>query len=350
MKVLLTGSEGYLGSVAAAYLLRAGHAVRGVDTGFYLDGWLYKGIDRRPETSYRDVRSLTVDDLRGVDAVVHMAQLSNDPLGELSPSATYEVNHEGSVRLATVAKQAGVERFVYMSSCSVYGVASSDVVDEESAVNPQTVYAECKVMVERDVSAFADDSFSPVFLRNATAFGASPRMRFDIVLNNLAGWAYSNGEIRMTSDGTPWRPLVHVQDIAEAVRCALDAPRENIHAQVFNVGDSRHNYRIRQIAEIVAETFPGCKLSVGESSPENRSYRVDFSKINSMLPAFETRWDAGRGAIELRSVFERIGMTRASFQGRPFHRVEAVRHLIATKQLDAHLHWIDADAVVGHPS
>nr|MDT0664208.1 SDR family oxidoreductase [Micromonospora sp. DSM 115978] len=244
MKVLVTGTEGYLGCLLAPELLRDGHDVVGVDTGYYKYGWLYRGTDRTAYTIDKDLRHLTVDDLAGVDAVVHMAELSNDPLGALAPDVTYKVNHQGSVRLAQLAKQAGVSRFVYMSSCSVYGVATGGDVVETSAVNPQTPYAECKVLVERDVSPMADDSFSPTFMRNATAYGASPRMRFDIVLNNLAGIAWTTNEIAMTSDGTPWRPLVHGLDIAKAIRCVLAAPRDVIHNEVFNVGDSAQNYQV----------------------------------------------------------------------------------------------------------
>lgn len=339
MNVLLTGSEGYLGTLAGERLLQGGHQVRGVDAGYYVKGWLYQGVERRPEAVYRDIRDLVPQDLAGFDAVVHMAELSNDPLGALSPSMTYEINHRGSVHLARMAREAGVARFVYMSSCSVYGIAEKDVVDESAEVNPQTAYAECKVMVERDVGAMADESFSPVFLRNATAFGASPRMRFDIVLNNLAGWAFTEGEIRMTSDGTPWRPLVHARDIVEAVACALEAPREAIHNQVFNVGSNENNYRVRDIAEVVAETFPGCELTVGPPSGENRSYRVAFDKISTQLPGFRVRWDAARGAEELRAVFESMGLDRDSFQSPPFTRLRELERLLATGQLGDDFRW-----------
>jgi nucleoside-diphosphate-sugar epimerase len=236
-------------------------------------------------------------------------------------------------------KEAGIERFVYTSSCSVYGVASSDNVTETSTTNPQTAYAECKVLVERDVSALADKNFSPTFLRNATAFGASPRMRFDIVLNNLAGLAWTTKEIKMISDGTPWRPLVHVLDICDAVACALDAPREIVHNQVFNVGDNGQNYRVREIAEIVADVFPGCRLSFGANPADNRSYRVNFDKINSRLPGFHCRRDARVGAQELRSVFEKIQMTRETFEFRAFTRLKQLEHLLRTSQIDDSLHW-----------
>lgn len=340
MKVLLTGSGGYIGIVTAPYLIERGHEVVGVDTGYYESGWLFHSGQRQPALIVQDIRRLTVSDLVGFDAVVHMAELSNDPLGQLNRELTFQINHQGSVKLAQAAKAAGVTRFVYMSSCSVYGIGEEgEIKTEESPVNPQTAYAECKVLVERDLAQLADDSFSPVFLRNATAFGPSPRQRFDVVLNNLAGLAWTTGKIAMVSDGTPWRPLVHILDIAQAVACALEAPREAIHNQVFNVGDSRYNYRVREIAEIVAEVFPGCELTFGRNDGDNRSYRVDFSKIATRLPGFACRYDAVAGARQLRAVFERIGMTREIFEAPPYTRLKMLRHLIATNQLDAELFW-----------
>ncbi|HYO18271.1 MAG TPA: SDR family oxidoreductase [Dermatophilaceae bacterium] len=338
MRVLITGTEGYLGCLVAADLLDHGHDVVGVDTGYYKAGWLYRGVDQTPQTLVRDIRHLSMADLAGVDAVVHMAELSNDPLGQLSPTITYEINHGGSVRLAELAKAAGVRRFVYMSSCSVYGVADGEV-DESSPVNPQTAYAECKVLVERDLTGLSDDTFSPTYLRNATAFGASPRMRFDIVLNNLAGLAWTEQRIAMTSDGTPWRPLVHALDITQAIRRSLDAPREVVHDEVFNVGDSAHNYRVREIAEIVAEAFPGCEVSFGDNGGDNRSYRVSFEKIANKLPGFSCEWDARRGAQQLASVFRSIDLDVETFTGRGHTRLAQLQHLIATRQLDPQLFW-----------
>ena len=353
MKILVTGTEGYLGSLLAPTLMEAGHDVIAVDTGFYKEGWLYRGVDRTPLTLAKDLRRLQPADFDGVDAVVHMAELSNDPTGALSPSITYDINHKGSLHIAELAKAAGVERFVYMSSCSVYGVATGSDVTEESEVNPQTAYAICKTLVERDLRGMADGSFSPTYLRNATAFGASPRMRFDIVLNNLAGWAWTTREIKMISDGTPWRPLVHALDIAKAIRCALEAPREVVHDQVFNVGATEHNYQVRRIAEIVAAEFPDCELSLGHQESDNRSYRVNFDKIASTLPGFSCDWDAERGARQLRGVFEAIAMTPEVFEHRGFSRLKALEHLLATGQIDADFFWrgdpadVPADANAG---
>jgi nucleoside-diphosphate-sugar epimerase len=339
MKILVTGTEGYIGSLLSPILMQRGHEVIGVDIGFYKVGWLYNGTELTAKTLNKDIRHITAEDLHGVEAIVHMAELSNDPAGQLSPTITYDINHKGSVRLATLAKAAGVRRFVYMSSCSVYGVATSDDVTEESSVNPQTAYAECKTLVERDVKQMADDSFSPTFMRNATAFGASPRMRFDIVLNNLAGLAWTTKEIKMTSDGTPWRPLVHILDICKAIVCTLEAPRDIIHNQVFNVGDTAHNYQVKEIAQIVAETFKGCKLSFGENGADNRSYRVSFEKINKMLPGFKCEWDAAKAAQQLFDLFTQIDMSTDTFLFRGFTRLKQLEYLIRTQQIDKDFFW-----------
>ena len=339
MKILVTGTEGYLGCLLAPTLIAEGHDVVGVDSGFYKMGWLYNGTPATPFTLDKDIRALTVEDFDGVDAVVHMAELSNDPLGQLSPGLTHEVNHKGSVRLAEVAKRAGVKKFVYMSSCSVYGVASDRDVTEESPTNPQTAYADCKTLVERDVMPLADADFSPTFMRNATAFGASPRMRFDLVLNNLAGLAWTTKEIAMTSDGTPWRPLVHGLDIAQAITCVLDAPDDVVRGEIFNVGDTAQNYQVKEIAEAIAAVFPDCALSFGDSGADNRSYRVSFEKINTKLPGFKCEWTAQRGAEQLRELFERIDLTAEDFQSRRYTRIAQLEWLLATGQLDESLFW-----------
>jgi nucleoside-diphosphate-sugar epimerase len=339
MKILVTGTEGYLGCLLAPLLIEKGHQVIGVDTGYYKVGWLYNGTETTAKTLNKDIRHISLEDLQGVEAIVHMAELSNDPTGQLSPTITYDINHVGSVRLAKLAKQAGVRRFVYMSSCSVYGVATEGDVTEESPVNPQTAYAECKTMVERDVKPLASDDFSPTFMRNATAFGASPRMRFDIVLNNLAGLAWTTKEIKMTSDGTPWRPLVHALDISKAIICALEAPRDIVHNQIFNVGDTANNYRVKQIAEFVADAFPGCKLSFGDNASDNRSYRVSFEKINTVLPGFKCDWDARLGAKQLFDVFNQIDMTQEIFFSRGFTRLKQLEYLIRTQQIDKDFFW-----------
>lgn len=338
MRILVTGTEGYLGSLLAPTLLGRGDEVTGLDTGYYKNGWLYNGVHETPHTLVKDIRHVTPDDLVGFDAVVHMAELSNDPIGDRIGEVTYDINHHGSVALASAAKRAGVQRFVYMSSCSVYGVADG-TVDETSPTDPQTAYARCKALVERDVTALADDDFSPTFLRNATAFGASPRQRFDIVLNNLAGLAWTTHRIAMTSDGTPWRPLVHGLDIAKAIRAVLDAPREDVHAQVLNVGADSNNYTVREIAETVGAEFPGCEVSFGEPSADNRSYRVSFAKIREVLPGFGCDWDAAAGAAQLHRVFEQIQLDAETFTGRGHTRLAQIEHLLKTGQVDPQLFW-----------
>jgi nucleoside-diphosphate-sugar epimerase len=339
MKVLITGTEGYLGCLLAPLLLERGYEIIAVDTGFYKAGWLYNGTQQTAHTLNKDIRQLTIEDFHGVEAVVHMAELSNDPTGALAPNITYDINHKGSLHVASLAKAAGVRRFVYMSSCSVYGIATEGDVTEESDVNPQTAYAICKTLVERDVRQMADDDFSPTFMRNATAFGASPRMRFDIVLNNLTGLAWTTQEIKMLSDGTPWRPLVHALDICKAIACTLEAPRDIVHNQVFNVGDTANNYRVREIAEIVAKVFPGCELSFGSSGSDNRSYRVSFEKINTQLPGFKCEWDARRGAQQLYNVFKQIDMTSKMFEFRGFTRLKQLEYLLGTQQIDRDFFW-----------
>ena len=346
MRILVTGTEGYLGSLLAPILMRHGHELLAVDTGFYKSGWLYHGASVTPQTLNKDIRQITTDDLEGMEAVVHMAELSNDPTGELAPQITHAINHKGSVRLAQLAKGAGVERFVYMSSCSVYGLAAESYVTEESQLSPQTAYAVCKTLVERDLKAMADDRFSPTFLRNATAYGASPRMRFDIVLNNLAGLAWTTKEIKMVSDGTPWRPLVHALDIAQAIVCTLHAPRGTIHNQIFNVGETTHNYTIREVAEVIARIFPGCRLTFGQQGADNRSYRVSFDKIKDQLPDFCCTWDALRGAQQLRDLFEQIGLTSDIFNGRGFTRLKQLEYLIQTRQIDQDFFWSNGQSLV----
>ena len=341
MKILVTGTDGYIGTWLGPTLIERGHTVVGLDTGYYRAGWLYNdGVKQFPATIVKDIRRITADDLAGFDAVVHLAELSNDPLAQHNPEISYQINHQGSVALARLCQQVGIQRFVYTSSCSVYGVGAGDEpMTEASPTNPQTAYAQCKVLVERDVTALADDNFSPTFLRNATAYGPSPRMRFDIVLNNLAGLAWTTREIKLTSDGTPWRPLVHVRDICDAVACVLEAPRAIVHNQILNVGDSAENYRVREIAQIVAETFPGCTLTLGKNDSDNRSYRVSFDKIHEVLPTFHCRRTARSGAQELREVFQRIALTEDLFKFRAFTRLKQLQHLVDTGQLDAEFFW-----------
>ncbi|HEX3785671.1 MAG TPA: SDR family oxidoreductase [Pseudonocardiaceae bacterium] len=320
MRVLLTGSTGYLGTVMAPVLAAAGHEVIGLDSGLFADCVL--GPPPQDPAGFTvDLREVGPEHLTGVDAVVHLAALSNDPLGSLAPELTYDINYHASVRLARLAKEAGVGRFLYASTCSVYGAAGDGLVTEEAPLRPVTPYAESKVRVEDDLRELADDSFSPVFLRNATAFGFSPRLRADIVLNNLVGHAVLTGRVLVLSDGTPWRPLVHARDIAEAFSAALDAPRAAVHARPLNVGTEDNNVTVAQIAEEVVEAVPGARLVItGEHGADPRSYRVDFTAIKAALPAFQTRWSVKAGAVELAEAYFANGLTEKDFE-RKFTRL-----------------------------
>jgi nucleoside-diphosphate-sugar epimerase len=340
VRVLLTGADGYIGVRMGHVLLERGHDVTGLDTGFHRVGWLYNSDERRPRMLTKDIREVTVDDLVGYDAVVHLAELSNDPVGEINPDVTYSINHRGSLLLATLAKQAAVERFVHMSSCSVYGAAGDRPSREGDPVEPLTAYAKCKVLIEQDVARLADKTFSPTFLRNATAYGASPRQRFDLVVNDLAATAFLDKEIRMTSDGTPWRPFVHVLDISHAVACVLDADRGTVHNEIFNVGSDNQNYQVRQIAEIVSDLVPGCTLAFGDSSADKRNYRADFTKIHERLPGFTCSWDVERGAKELLEQFRRIGFDHGLYRFRGHTRIRQIQHLLGTGQVDDDLYWM----------
>jgi nucleoside-diphosphate-sugar epimerase len=342
MKILVTGTEGYIGARLAPMLRSHGHDVVGLDSGLYRDGCLYLdplGMQSAPRTVYKDLRLVTPQDFEGFDAVIHLAELSNDPLGQNRPEITFRINHEGSVRIAQAAKAAGVKRFVYASSCSVYGLGSGEFLDESAMPNPQTAYAQCKVLVERDVGALADADFAAVFLRNATAYGPSPRMRFDIVLNDLCALAWIHKRIAMVSDGSPWRPIVHIEDICQAMRCAVEAPADAINGQVFNVGATTENYQVRDIARIVAEAFPGCEVSAGPPSKDNRSYRVNFDKIATKLPGFAAQWTARRGAEELRRLFQRIEFSQDTYEFRAFTRLKQLKYLQRTAQIDDDLFW-----------
>ena len=342
MRVMVTGSEGYIGARLVPILTAHGLEVVGLDTGYYRDGWLFSDNARMPigaRTTFKDLRHVIKDDLEGCDAIVHLAELSNDPLGQNNPAVTHRINHLGTISLADNARSVGIRRFVYTSSCSVYGAGTGDYLDETAAVNPQTAYAECKVLVERDLGRMTGPDFSPVFLRNATAYGPSPRMRFDIVINDLCALAWTTRRIAMVSDGSPWRPVVHVDDICGAIYRALVAPDEAVAGKVFNVGQNAENYRVRELAQIVAEEFPGCEVTVGPSGGDNRSYRVNFDRIHRELPGFSCAYSARDGVRQLRRLFERIQMSQETYAFRAFTRLKQLKYLLATKQIDNDFYW-----------
>ncbi len=341
MRILVTGHNGYIGSVLVPMLRAAGHDVVGLDN--YLFGDCTFGEEIPDVPSLRlDLRDVQQEHLEGFDTVMHLAGLSNDPLGDLNPGCTYDINHGASTRLARLAKAAGVERFIFSSSCSNYGAAGDDLLDEQAAFNPVTPYGESKVMVERDVALMASDNFSPTFLRNATAYGISARLRADLVINNLVGYALTTGDVLIKSDGMPWRPVVHIEDISRAFLAVAEAPREVVHNEAFNVGRTSENYRVRELAELVEEIVPGCRVRYAPGGqPDKRNYRIRCDKILERVPAFQPVWTARKGIVEVYDAYVREDLTEESFLSSRFLRIKHVRELQEAGLIDGSLHWID---------
>lgn len=338
MRILVTGYTGYIGPVMAAVLREAGHEVTGLDTGYFAES-------SSDEILKKDVRDLTPADLAGFDAVAHLAALSNDPMGELQPDWTYQINCEGSLHLARMARDAGVSRFLFSSSCSIYGASENEFATETSPLQPLSAYAISKVKTEEGLDKLATPAFSPVSLRNATAYGASPRLRLDLVLNNLTAWAYTTGKVQIMSDGSPWRPIVHIEDIARAFAAVLGAPREAIHNQSFNVGATEENYQVKDLGAIVAETVTGSIVRyAGQSSPDPRNYRVNFGKIREAIPGFQTVWTARTGATELLAAYRNVNLQESDLQSRHYIRLKQLRYLIDEGALDETLRWKNAVA------
>jgi nucleoside-diphosphate-sugar epimerase len=339
MRVLVTGHKGYIGTILAPVLAGAGHEIVGLDSDLFEQCTFGASPEEFPSIR-KDLRDIEHADLEGFEAVVHLAGISNDPLGNLNPDLTYEINYHASVRLAKLAKEAGVTRFLFSSSCSTYGAAGDKILDETAEFNPVTPYGHSKVLVERDVVKLAGPNFSPTFLRNATAYGASPRLRFDLVLNNLTAWAHATGRVFIKSDGSPWRPIVHIEDISRAFLAVLEAQRDVVHNQALNVGRSEENYQIRDLAEIVKQTVPGCTIEfAADAGPDKRCYRADFSRITRVLPAFRPQWDAKRGARELYDQYRKVGLRVEDFEGPRYKRIDHIQRLMSSGRLDSNLRW-----------
>jgi len=339
MRVLVTGSLGYIGTVLVPMLLKEGHDVIGMDTDYY-SRCTFTGAPVDVPTLKMDVRDAPNTAVRGVDAIIHLAGLSNDPLGDYNPNLTDDINFQASTRLAQLAKQAGVQRFLFASSCSNYGASGDQFLTEEAAFNPVTPYGVSKVRVEQELQNLADESFSPVFLRASTAYGLSPRIRFDLVVNNLTAWAFTTGRVYLKSDGTPWRPIVHVEDICRAYIAALQAPREAVHNQAFNVGTTTENYQIRELAQMVQEIVPGSQVDFAtDAGPDKRCYRVDCNKIARVLHGFKPQWTARRGVEQLYQAYKSIGLKLEDFEGPKFMRIAHIKKLIGEGLLDENLRW-----------
>ena len=339
MRVLVTGHKGYIGTVLVPMLQERGHEVAGLDTD-YFGRCLFTGEVLEVPAATKDIRDVGAADVNGFDAVIHLAGLSNDPLGDYRPHLTEDINEKAAIKLAGHAKEAGVQRFLFASSCSNYGAGGADFLDESAAFHPVTPYGVSKVKVEEGLHRLADADFSPTYLRASTAYGVSPLLRFDLVINNLTAWAFTTGLVYLKSDGSPWRPVVHVEDIALSYIAALEAPRETVHDQAFNVGTTAENYQIRELAEIVRDIVPGCRIEYApDAGPDKRCYRVDCNRIARELHGFKPQWTARRGVEQLYEVYQRVGLTLEEFEGERFMRIAHVKKLVEEGLLDEDLRW-----------
>jgi len=341
MRVLVTGHKGYIGTALIPILLNQGYEVLGLDSDLYRRCTYGEDFIHVPEI-IKDIRDIKTDDLKGkgLDAVIHLAALSNDLLGDLNPQHTLDINWGATIKIAKIAKRVGIKRFLFSSSCSMYGAAGDNILDESAGFNPVTHYAISKVNSERDLNNLADESFSPTYLRNATAYGFSPRIRFDLVVNNLTAWAYTTGKIMMKSDGTPWRPLVHIEDISRAFLILLNAPREKVHNQAYNIGTNSENYKVKEVAKFVGDTVPNCKVSFANgASPDLRNYRVKFDKFHNAFPTADFQWTVPKGVVQMYEEYKRIGLDVNDYEGIQYKRIAHIKHLLANYELDDSLRW-----------
>ena len=340
--ILVTGNNGYIGAVMTNFLQQHSYRIAGIDCDYYQGSEFYPVESSLIKQITKDIRKINQEDLEGITAIVHLAALSNDPLGEVNPFLTDEINHRASIRLAELAKKQGVRKFLLASSCSLYGISSEDkALTEKGRLNPITAYAKSKVITEEDISQMADDDFHPVFMRNSTVYGVSPNLRLDLVVNNLVAWAYLTGKVTILSDGTPWRPLIHVEDFCRAFLAALEAPPEKTHNQAFNVGIDEENYQVKDIAAYVEQIVPDCRTEIlNQTGPDERTYRVDFSKIKTTLTDFQPRWNVQKGIKELYEAYQEFGLTQDDFQSTKYFRVRWLKWLLETKKLDSNLQWI----------
>lgn len=340
-KIIVTGHNGYIGQVLVGLLIESGYQVIGIDTNYYDEDCSFlKTKYKNVREIKKDIRDLTSKDIEGAYAICHLAALSNDPIGELNERLTYDINYKASYRLATIAKEVGVEKFIYSSSCSLYGRTGNEPLTENAEFNPLTAYAVSKVLSEKNIMPLSDRNFSVTFLRNATAYGISPKLRVDLVVNNLVGWAFTTGEIRIMSDGTPWRPLIHVEDIARAFIAVIESPKEKVNGESFNVGTNSENYQIKDIAYLVKEIMPKCKIIItGEHESDSRSYRVNFDKITKILPDFKPEWNLRKGIEQIYKYYREYGMDFEKFNGRYFVRLKQIKYLLENNKVDSNLYW-----------